>query len=267
MNNDFNRNSPFIFGLTLLMLLLTQIAWSSFGDVYDLNSINTRFTSIEESVHPSTQEPPLSPGDTASLFYNLPPAILTEPTGLFASPNRSEYVINVTIPAGETVYIMGRNATGSHLRVVWNTGVGWIPVSFTDYNADRYRLDVLPIFQREPPPCAIPLATQFSLDSEWKNTNSQRLRIAVVVDLFRTRYGDFPTSYLSLTVNGFEVDSSRRKIVERGQFTLKDVVFTMPGYIHPEDTVGYLLDTRSDEQLAFMATLFSVPEGCIWDTN
>jgi len=205
--------------------------------------------------------------ESAALFYNLPQAMLTEATGLFASPNRSEFVINVIIPVGEVVYVMGRNATGSHLRVVWNTGVGWIPVSFTDYNAAKERMEVLPIFKRAPPPCAVPLVTQFSLNSKWKSDGTQRQRIAVVIDLFRSRYGDFPTSYLSLMVNDVEIESSKRQIVEKGQFTLKDIVFSLPDYIYPGDTVGYFLDTTSDEPLAFMATIFSVPENCIWDSD
>lgn len=207
------------------------------------------------------------PNETPSYYYNLPQTTLTEPTGLFASPNRPEWIVQTEIPAGDTVYVMGKNATGSHLRVVWHSGVGWIPVSFTDYNADREKMQSLPVFKREPPACAEPLATQFSLNSEWVNEGDQKLRIAVVVDLFRSKYGDFPTSFLSLAVNGNEVASSRRQIVERGQFTLKDVVFTLPNYIFPGDRIGYRLDTSSDESLAFMATIFDVPENCVWDTT
>lgn len=205
--------------------------------------------------------------ETISFYYNLPQAILTESTGLFASPNRPEWIVQTEIPDGDTVYVMGKNATGSHLRVVWHTGVGWIPVSFTNYNADKEKMQSLPVFKREPPSCAEPLATQFSLNSDWSNVGDQRRRIAVVIDLFRSKFGDFPTSYLSLTINGKEVASSRRQIVERGQFTLKDVVFTLPNYVYGGDRIGYLLDTSSDEQLAFMATIFNIPENCVWDTN
>lgn len=200
-------------------------------------------------------------------YYNLPQAILTEPTGLFASPNRAEWIVQVEIPVGDIVYVMGKNATSSHLRVVWNKGVGWVPVSFTNYNADREKMNSLPVFEREPPSCAEPLVTQFNLNNEWSNTSGQKQRIAVVVDLFRSTYGDFPISYLSLTVNGQEVESSKRQIIERGQFTLKDVVFTLPNYVYPGDKVSYFLDTASSESLAFMATIFSVPENCPWDTN
>jgi hypothetical protein len=200
-------------------------------------------------------------------YYNLPQATLKEATGLFASPNRGEWIVQTEIPVGDIVYVMGKNATGSHLRVVWHTGVGWIPVSFTNYIADREKMQSLPVFKREPPACAEPLATQFSLNSEWSNIGGQKRRIAVVVDLFRSRFGDFPTSYLSLTVNGNEVESSRRQIVEKGQFTLKDVVFTLPNYVLEGDKIGYRLDTSSNEPLAFMATIFNIPENCVWDTN
>lgn len=205
--------------------------------------------------------------EEGAIFYNLPQAILTEQTGLFASPNRAEWIVQAEIPVGDTVYVMGKNATDSHLRVVWGTGVGWVPVSFTNYNGDREKMNSLPVFKHEPPACAEPLITQFNLNSAWSNTGDQKQRVAVVVDLFRSRYGDFPTSYLSLTVNGNAVESSKRQIVERGQFTLKDIVFSLPNYLYPGDKVGYLLETTSDEPLAFMATIFSVPENCVWDTN
>jgi len=205
--------------------------------------------------------------ESIALVYNLPQATLTESTGLYASPNRIETVVPVEIPAGNIVFVMGRNATSSHLRVVWNTGVGWVPVSFTNYNGDREKLSSLPVFTREPPECAIPLITQFSLNSEWTSENNQKQRIAVVIDLFRSTYGDFPSSILSLVVNGQEVESSKRQIVERGQFSLKDVVFTLPGYIQPGDTLGYVLHTTSDEPLAFLATIFSIPENCVWETD
>jgi hypothetical protein len=157
---------------------------------------------------------------------------------------------------------MGRNATSSHLRIVWNTGVGWVPTSFTNYNGARDRLASLPVFTREPPGCAVPLTTQFGLNSRW--TADVKRRIAVVVDLFRSRYGDFPRSTLALTVNGKDVDSSRRQIVEQGQFSLKDVVFTLPADVQPGDIVGYHLETTSTEPLTFMATIFAVPNECKW---
>lgn len=199
------------------------------------------------------------------LFYNLPQATLKNATGLYASPNRSELIVPVTIPVGEKVFVMGKNATASHLRVVWNTGVGWIPVSFTDYNGNPKKLAPLPVFEREPPACAEPLSTQFGLKSQWKS--DQRQKIAVIADLFRSRYGPFPKSFLSLRVNGVIVDSSRRPIVEQGQFSLKDVVFTVPQDLQEGDTVGYYLETSSDEPLTFMATIFSVPRNCQWDLD
>jgi hypothetical protein len=196
------------------------------------------------------------------LFYNLPPATLTNATGLYASPNRAELIVPVPVPAGETVFVMGRNATRTHLRVVWNTGVGWVPVSFTSYNGQRDRMEALPVFEREPPACAVPLTTQFGLNSTW--TSDIQQRIAVIADLFRSRYGDFPASYLALVVNGVVVESSRRSIVEQGQFSLKDVVFSIPQDLQPGDTVAYQLETASDEPLTFMATIFSVPSNCKW---
>lgn len=214
---------------------------------------------------PVPTDTPLPPSTPEPLFYNLPPATLTSATGLYASPNRAELIVPVPVPAGEIVYVMGKNATGSHLRVVWSTGVGWLPVSFTDYNGRRDKLSPLPIFTREPPACAVPITTQFGLNSNW--TSETKQRIAVIADLFRSRYGDFPLSHLSLTVNGQEVESSRRQIVEQGQFSLKDIVFTLPADVQPGDTVGYLLDTSSDEPLTFMATIFSVPSNCKWELD
>jgi len=199
---------------------------------------------------------------TVAALYNLPPAKLTSATGLYASPNRAELIVDVIIPSGQTVCVMGRNATSSHLRVVWSTGVGWVPVSVTNYNGARDKLAVLAVFTREPPPCAVPITTQFALNSTYRS--NQKQRVAVVVDLFRSRYGDFPQSTLSLMVNGKEVESSRRSIVERGQFSLKDVVFTLPGDLQLGDTLGYSLQTSSDEPLTFLATIFQVPPECKW---
>lgn len=201
------------------------------------------------------------------LTYNLPQTTLLETSGLFASPNRPELVAPIDIEAGETIYIMGRNGTGSHLRVVWNTGVGWLPASFTDYNNQREQMMALPIFQREPPACAAPLTTQFNLNNEWQVTGSERMRLAVVIDLFRSQYGEFPSASLALKVNGQPVESSRRKIVEQGQFSLKDVVFTLPDYLQPGDVLGYRLETSSQEPLTFLATIFNVPEGCVWKVD
>jgi hypothetical protein len=157
---------------------------------------------------------------------------------------------------------MGRNGNNSHLRVVWTTGVGWVPTSFTDYNGARDRLASLPVFTREPPGCAVYLTTQHNLNSRW--TANQKRRIAVVVDLFRSRYGDFPRSTLVLTVNGEDVKESSRHIVEQGQFSLKDVVLTLPRDVQPGDVMGYRLETTSKELLTFMATIFAVPDGCKW---
>lgn len=201
----------------------------------------------------------------ATLFYNLRSAILTSATGLYASPNRSEFIVPVTIPEGETIYVMGRNATSSHLRAVWNTGVGWIPVSFTNYIGQRDTLLDLPVFEQEPPACAVPLTTQFGFNSEW--TSDKRQRIAVVADLFRSKYGPFPNSSLSLKINNFEIESSRRPIVENGQFSLKDVVFSPGQDIQEGETVGYILNTSSDEPLTFMATIFSIPQNCQWEID
>lgn len=192
----------------------------------------------------------------------LPPAAITIPSLLYASPNRNEAVLSDTISADQTVYVMGRNATGSHLRVAWNNAVGWVPVSFTNYNGQRQVFDALPVFIREPPACAVPITTQFGLNSNWTSTDRQR--IAIIVDLFRSKYGDFPQSSLSLVVNGKTVDTSRRPIVERGQFPLKDVVFALPQDVQPGDAVGYFLETNSSESLSFIATIFGIPTNCQW---
>lgn len=216
-------------------------------------------------VTPTPSRKPKATATAEPLYYNLPQAVLKNATGLYASPNRGELIVPVSIPVGEKVFVMAKNATGSHLRVVWNTGVGWVPVSFTDYNGKPDKLKSLPVFEREPPACAEPLTTQFGLNSKW--TNDRRQKIAVIADLFRSRYGAFPKSSLSLRVNGTVVESSRRPIVEQGQFSLKDVVFTVPQDLQEGDTVGYYLETSSNEPLTFMATIFGVPRNCQWDLD
>jgi len=209
---------------------------------------------------PKTQS--LIPTQTeSSLVYNLPPALLTRSSDMFASPNRSELVVSATLPVGETIYVMGRNETTSHLRVVWRNAVGWVPISVTSYD-DHPLLNSLPVFDREPPACAEPIVTQFGLNSVWVSDRVQR--IVIVVNLFRSRYGPFPESSLVLRVNGIVVEDTRRQIVERGQFPLKDIVFTPPQDIQPGDTVGYQLNTPSDELLSFTATIFGVPQNCQW---
>lgn len=197
--------------------------------------------------------------------YNLLQATLTESSPLYVSPKNPAQVIPIEIAVGEKVSVMGKNSTGSHLRVVWNTGVGWVPTSFTTFIGDRNRMDALPIFEREPPQCAIPITTQLNLNSTWDVP--QRTRIAVIVDLFRSRFGEFPDSSLALSVNGVTIEESRRAIEENGQFSLKDVVLTLPGYLQAGDTLGYVLETTADEPLVFVASLLDVPQNCIWDID
>ena len=215
---------------------------------------------------PPTETPTPEPTEAAgSLTYNLLQTELTEKSPLYVSPKNSATVVPVELSIGEKVSVMGRNGTGSHLRVVWNTGVGWVPTGFTTLNGDRNRMEALPIYDREPPQCAVPITTQWSLGSEWETP--QRSRVAVVVDLFRSRYGEFPDSSLALTVNGVVIEESRRAIEENGQFSLKDVVLTLPGFLQPDDTLGYVLDTTTEEPLVFVASIFDVPENCIWDID
>ena len=203
------------------------------------------------------------PEVAASVFYNLPSTNLLYPTGLYASPNSGKLASPVELPSGETVYVLGRNTMNSHLRVVWNTGVGWISTSFTDYNGQADQLRTLPEFTRVPPPCADPIATQFNLNATW--TSDGRRRIAVIIDVFRAEFGAFPESYLSLTVNGSVIGSSRREVVENGQFSLKDVVFSLPGYLQEGDQLGYQFETTSSEPLTFMSTIFDIADDCQWE--
>ena len=262
-----------VLSTALIAFMLGSCGPSSEGNPGQPTGIATAMTVVDATAVP-TKNSENTPGNpinqpaidpSIAMYYNLPQTVLLEKTGLFASPNRGELVSPVEIPQGSTIYIMGRNATSSHLRAVWNTGVGWIPASFTDYNNQREKMNALPVFQREPPACAIPITTQFNLNNQWSVEGSENLRVAVVVDLFRSQFGEFPASYLSLKVNDQPVDSSRRKIVEQGQFSLKDVVFSLPDYLQPGDTLGYYLETTSTEPLVFLATIFSVPENCQWD--
>lgn len=193
------------------------------------------------------------------LLYNLPTAILTAPTALYASPNNARSVVHEVLPAGEVVYVMGRTEAASHLRVVREVGVGWIPTSFTSYNGHPERLEVLPVLIRVPPACAEPLSTQFGLNSEW--TNDRTRRIAIVVDLYRSRIGDFPASSLVLALNGTEVENTRHEVGGRGQFLLKSDLFLLPQDVQPGDRVGYVLDTTSSEPLTFVATIFTLNGG------
>lgn len=252
-----------------------EAASSSEGEGAATESTDTDVSEEEpEPTEAAVEEPELEPTATPKpepeptpepLFYNLPETTMQYASVLYASPNRDDPIIPVPVPEGEKVFIMGRNSTQTHVRVVWNTGVGWIPVSFTDYNGQQARLAALPIFEREPPACAIPVTTQFGLNSTW--TSDQNQKIAVVVDLFRSKYGAFPQSALALVVNDFYIDGSRREIVEQGQFSLKDVVLSLPQNVQPDDVVGYQLDTDSDEPLTFMATIFSIPSNCQWDID
>lgn len=193
------------------------------------------------------------------LTFNLVETTLTSESALYVSPNSDDLVVPVTIPAGEKIYVWGTNNTQSWLRILWNAGIGWVPVSATDYNGRQEKLSPLPIL-RDPPGCAYLLTTQFGLNNEW--VSDDMVRVAVVVDLFRADFGSFPLSSMSLTVNGQEVETSRRELKEQGQFLLKDVVFSLPDDLQPGDTLGYHFATSSKEPFTFMATLFGVPEGC-----
>lgn len=207
----------------------------------------------------SIQPTPTIPPTPEPLTYNLPQAVLTSESMLYVSPNSDEVVMPVTLPAGEQISVWGMNNTQSWLRILWNSGIGWVPVSATDYNGNSAKMKPLPIL-RDPPGCAYLLTTQYGLNTEWISNDT--LRVAAVVDLFRSKYGNFPPSSLSLTVNGQEVTTSRREIKEQGQFLLKDIVFSLPDDLQPGDTLGYLFQTPSNEPFTFMATLFGVPDGC-----
>jgi hypothetical protein len=204
----------------------------------------------------SRLESPPSKPTPERLVYHLPPAALTSATGLYASPNGAELIASATLPAGEIVYVIGRNSAGSHLRVVWIIGVGWVPVSFTDFNGRQEKLEPLPILS-EPPPGATPITTCYSPNSEW--TSRYKQRIAVIVDLIRSRYGEFPPSSLSLTVNGREVEISRRDIVNQGgQFLLMNTGFPLSDDVEPGDKVGFRFKSVSTEQPAFIAIIYRV---------
>jgi len=129
-------------------------------------------------------------------------------------------------------------------------------------NGKRKELAQLPVFEHEPPACAQYVVTQNSLRSKWKSLKKQE--VVVVVDLFRSRYGPFPKSYLSLMLDGKRVDTTRREIVENGQFSLKDVVFKLPDQIQVGQVLAYELETKSTEPLTFVATIFRVPPDCTW---
>ena len=203
---------------------------------------------------PSKPKPSLEP-----ILYNMPSTTLVSDAGLYVSPNRAELIVQAAIPAGETVYVMGRNVTDTHLRVVWHTGIGWGPLSFTDYNGQRRRGEALPIIARELPGCAVPITTQFDLDSKWTADQSQR--VVILVDLFRSEYGGFPPSSLSLTINREEAEGTKRTILSQGQFLLIDHQFG-PILLKQCDRVGYLFRPVTQETLMVTATVFRVPEGC-----
>src|SRR5690349_7285605 len=133
-----NNSCPQPVRLTSYLLLLIILMACSLGTPAGGEAPPPAIAPTENT--PVPQEPNPGVEETADYFYNLPQATLTDPTGLFAAPNRPEWIVQTEIPAGDTVYVMGKNATGSHLRVVWHTGVGWIPVSFTNFIADRDKM-------------------------------------------------------------------------------------------------------------------------------
>jgi hypothetical protein len=74
------------------------------------------------------------------------------------------------------------------------------------------------------------------LDSIW--IASEEDRIVIVVDLLRSKYGAFPPSTLSMTINGSEVASSTQALIGDGQFLLLNEQFG-PISVRPGDRVGY----------------------------
>jgi len=125
------------------------------------------------SIPPPTLDPPRSVDNLS--VYGFPTARVNARIGLYASPNRSDLVGSDSIPTGTTVYLMGRNSSGSHMRVVWRTRVGWIPTSVIVYNGDRAGTDILPILAWEPPACAEPITPQLDLDDTWTSKKSNEL--------------------------------------------------------------------------------------------
>jgi hypothetical protein len=246
-------------------LLLLMTACSASGPPTETQSTADAMEANNGTSTNAILEPTPTPLPAPSLSYELPPTRLTVATCLYASPNRDTCIVPAAIPSGEWIFVMGKNATSSHLRAVWNTGVGWVPTSFTEYIGQPALMAALPVFEREPPVCAEPITTQFGLNSEWVSDRHQR--IAVIVDLFRSKYGTFPASSLALRVNGVVIERSRRAIVEQGRFSLKDIVFSLPQDIQPDDRLGYDLQTSSDEPLTFMASIFGIPANCVWDTD
>jgi len=84
----------------------------------------------------------------------------------------------------------------------------------------------------------------------------------VIVDLFRTLYGEFPLSSLALTVNDQIVSESTRKITSQGQFLLINDILTLPRPVEAGDKVGLAFQTQSTEQVVGAATIYITPESC-----
>lgn len=96
--------------------------------------------------------------------HGLPPSLIERETYLLASPNHEELVVAATLPAKETIFVIGRNPSKSHLRVVWHNAIGWVLTTSTGYRNHLHMLDSLPIIKHEPPSCTQILATQFDLN-------------------------------------------------------------------------------------------------------
>lgn len=89
--------------------------------------------------------------------------------------------------------------------------------------------------------------------------------IVIVVDLLRPEYGALSDTSLALEVNGEIQESTRRLIVEKGQYLLKGIVFTPSKKLQPTDKIGYHFETAGNIEVFFTAIIVGVPSNCEWD--
>lgn len=200
--------------------------------------------------------------DGISNVYNLPRATLLYSTARYVSPNRGDPLMHEIILEGTQVFVVGRNHMRTHLRVIWDNKIGWIPVSFTDYNARQTHLSTLPIVGPELSECAVPIESSFSANNRWVSSDEQR--IVITVDMMRPRSNEHRQSSLIFKVNGVEVKPEIHEIVRQKGVMVLGEVFTPLQKLNVGDVIEYEFISANDAPFTFIATIFQIPFSCVW---
>lgn len=198
------------------------------------------------------------------LFSGARPSSLTlEATPLLSQPPLTSDTFPleiVQVPRNAVVSVIDLDdQTQSWFRIVWPCGdvyfTGWVPSSTVNYSSRRANP------KNAPPGCARAIANVTSINDIWESRVDGK--IAVVVDLYRNTTGtSYPLSFFYITRNGRELRDRERDFESRGPLLFNGVA--VGADVSSGNFVGFsVLNTaRTDDELIFFGTIYSVPQGC-----